>query len=83
MIPKLNYIAVYRVAPESAITHVAEIQKIELYKDTNKYIVYFKEPAKPIGPIRLVKNGRVHAPQAPRYTVFSMLAAAKDLDQAF
>lgn len=83
MIPKLKYIAAYQVAPESAITHFAEIQKIELYKDTNKYIVYFKEPANTIGPIRLVKNGQAHAPQAPRYTSFSRLSVAKDLDQAF
>src|SRR5690606_13374269 len=48
MIPKLKYIAAYQVAPISAITHIAEIEKIDQYRDTNKYIVYFKDPAEKI-----------------------------------
>ena len=41
MLDKIKYIAAYRTAPVSAITHVAEVDRIERYKDTNKYILYF------------------------------------------
>lgn len=42
MLSKIQYIAAYQVAPVSAITHVAEVERIEKYKDTGKYILYFK-----------------------------------------
>lgn len=85
MIPKIKHIAAYQVAPESAITHVAEVKKIERWKDSNKYILYFTAPAKQISPIKLIPkpNGKVKAPQAPRYTSFERLMKAKTLDEAF
>lgn len=83
MIPRIKNIAVYRVAPESAITHIAPVSSIEQWPDTNKYVVNFAEPAKEIGPIRLLPGGRVKAPQAPRYTSRARLEQAENLDQAF
>jgi len=83
MIPKIKYIAAYRVAPESAITHFASVKKIERWKDTAKYVLYFSEAAQAIGPIRLVPKSRVKALQAPRYTSFERLMKAKTLDEAF
>lgn len=85
MIPKIKYIAAYRVAPESAITHVAKVKKIDRWKGGSKYILSFTEPAKPIGPIKLIPkpNGKVKALQAPRYTSFERLKIAKNLDEAF
>ena len=83
MIPKIKYVAVYRVAPESAITHIAPVSSIEQWQDTNKYVLNFSEPAQPIGPIRLVSNGRVKAPQASRYTSKARLEQAKSLDEVF
>jgi hypothetical protein len=83
MIPKIKWIAAYRVAPISAITHIAPVRDIEPYKDTNKYILYFAEPAKKIGPIKLKANGDVKAPQAPRYTSMERLLNAKTMDEAF
>ncbi|WP_206026388.1 hypothetical protein [Roseimicrobium sp. ORNL1] len=83
MLPKIRYIATYRVAPVSAITHVAEVSKIEPWKDTGKYVLDFKESAKAMTPIPLVPGGRIMAPQAPRYTSFARLQKAKSLDEVF
>jgi hypothetical protein len=70
---------------ESMFTYVAKVKKIERWKDSSKYILYFTEPAKPICPIKLIPkpNGKVKAPQAPRYTSFERLMKAKNLDEAF
>jgi hypothetical protein len=83
VIPRIKYIAAYRVAPESAITHIAPVASIDQWPDSNKYVINFAEPAKPIGPIRLVNGGRVKPPQAPRYTSMAMLQTAENLDGAF
>jgi hypothetical protein len=82
MIPKIKYIAVYRVAPVSAITHIASVKNIERWKDTAKYVLNFSEPAKPIDPIKLTP-GKTSWPQGPRYTSFERLMKAKNLDEAF
>ncbi len=83
MIPKIKHIAAYQVSPISAITYVAAVHKIESYKETNKYIIYFEEPAQKIKPLKLVSKGKVKAPQAPRYTAHSKLMEAANLDEAF
>ena len=83
MIPKIKHIAVYRVAPTSAITHVAEVQSIQQWKDTNKYVVNFAAPATKIGPLKLVPKSVVKAPQAPRYTSSVRLKKAKNLNDVF
>jgi hypothetical protein len=81
--PQIKYIAAYQIAPISAITHFAPVKAIEPYRDTSKYVLYFAEPAKPIGPLPMVKNGIVRAPQAPRYTTHERLLKAKTLDDVF
>ena len=83
MLQKIKYIAAYRVAPTSAITHVAEIEKIEQYENTNKYILYFKEKAKEINEKKLVSGGTVKAPQGPRYALYEKLIRATNLDEVF
>ena len=83
MLNRIKYIAAYQVAPVSAITHVAEVAKIEKYKDTNKYIVYFKDPAKEIKHILLDTKKKGTAPQAPRYTTYEKLMKAKVLSDIF
>lgn len=83
MIPKIKYVAAYQVQPVSAITHIAPVKSIEQWNDSNKYILHFSEPAKKIGPIKLVPKGSVKALQNSRYTSFSKLKKAKSLDDAF
>ena len=83
MLDKIKYIAAYRTAPMSAITHVAEVDRIERYKDTNKYILYFKEPAKEIPHIELDKDKKGVAPQASRYTNYARLMSATKLSEVF
>lgn len=84
MIPQIKWIATYRVAPISAITHVAKVATIQPYKDTGKYELIFEGPAVELKkPIRLIPKSAVKALQAPRYTAHSRLIKAKDLNEAF
>lgn len=80
MIDKIKYIAAYQVAPISGITHVAEVVRIEKYKDTNKYIVYFRPGSvKKINKISMGKKKGL-ALQGPRYSSYKALMEAKTLD---
>jgi len=82
MIPKIKYIAAYQVAPISAITHIAEVKNIEQWKDTNKYILYFTEPAEKIKKVPL-GNTKGKAPQSPRYSSKERILKANTLDSVF
>lgn len=86
MLAKIKYLAVYQVAPVSAITYVAPVSKIERWNDSNKYVVYFSEPASKIGPLPLVSIGTVtkgKAPQGPRYTTHTKLTSSKSVEEVF
>ena len=79
MIDKIKYIAAYQVAPISGITYIAEVDRIEKYKDTNKHIVYFKlGTVQKINKVALGKKKL--APQAPRYSSYNTIISAKTLD---
>jgi hypothetical protein len=73
---QLTYLAIYEKAPVAHISHYAEIDKIEPYKDTGKYILYLKNK-KTVKPIKLGSAKRGEAPQAPRYTTLKRLLSAK------
>jgi hypothetical protein len=81
--PQIKYIASYQVAPVQAVTYFARVKSIEPWKDSGKFVLNFEEPAQKIGPIPLVKGGRVKAPQAPRYTTYERLMKAKNMDELF
>lgn len=83
MLDKLKYIAAYQVAPISAITHYAEIASIEKWKDTNKYILHFKDSPIKVSHIKLDKNVKGLAPQAPRYTSIEKVLKANHLSEVF
>lgn len=80
MIEKIKYIAAYQVSPISGITYVAKVERIEKYKDTNKYIVYFKPNS--VSKINKVSLGKKKglAPQAPKYSSYKAIMTAKTLD---
>ena len=80
MRPQIKYIAAYQVAPVSAITYIAPVKSIEAWKGSAKTVLNFAEPARPIGPIQLVKGGEVKAPQNLRYTSKTRIEQAKTLD---
>ena len=80
-IPFIKFIAVYRKAPVSAITHLAPVKSIVPWPGSAKYVVNFAEPAKEIPPIPAVRGGKVMAPQAPRYALRARLFEAKSLDE--
>lgn len=82
MIPKIKYIAAYQIAPISAITYIAEVKSIEQYKDTNKYIISFIEPAEKIKKVPL-GHAKGKAPQSLRYSSKSKIISASTLDNVF
>jgi hypothetical protein len=68
-IPKLKYIAAYRVAPISAVTHIAEIADVVPYQDSGKYLIRFKSKAVELKtPVKLEVGRLGSSPQGPRYT---------------
>ena len=77
---KLKYLAIYEKAPVAHIEHYAEIDHIESYKDTGKFIVYLKNK-KTIKPIPLGTGRKGEAPQSPRYTTFEKLLKAKSINE--
>lgn len=82
MIHKIKYIAAYQVAPISAITHIAEVKLIEQWQDTNKYILYFTDPAEKIKRVPL-GSAKGKAPQSPRYASRERILTASSLDSVF
>ncbi|QNM05349.1 hypothetical protein [Qiania dongpingensis] len=80
MLDRIRYIAAYQVAPVSGITYIAEVDRIEKYKDTNKYIVLFRPGSlKKINKVGLGRK-KGQAPQAPRYSSYDRILKAGSLD---
>ena len=78
MLDKLKYIVAYQKNPVAALTYYAEISKIEPYKDTGKYIIYFKDKAKKLPyQIPLNRKNPNHAPQSRVYTSFNKIINAE------
>jgi len=76
----LKYLAIYEKSPIAHISHYAEIEHIEPYKDTGKYKLYLKNK-KTIKPIKLGTGKKGEAPQAPRYTTLNKLLKAKTIGE--
>lgn len=80
MLNKIQYVAAYQVAPVSGITYLAEVERIEKYNNTEKYILYFKPNT--VQRIEKIALGRKKgmAPQGPRYSSHKAITSAKTLD---
>ncbi len=77
---RIKYIAAYRVAPVSAITHMAEVQDIRPYEDSGKYLLTFKRAAEEIAPVPVADPSK--SPQGPVYVRKEALLAAENLEEA-
>jgi hypothetical protein len=75
----LKWVAVYQVLPVAAITHIAEIDRLEPYGDAGKFKIVFKGP--PVVLKRPVPYGDSPsgAMQGPRYTTKAVLLSAKSV----
>lgn len=82
-IEKIKYIAMYRAAPISGITHYAKVKNISQYEDTKKKIAYFEDL--PIELPHVVKLGTTNANalRAPRYAKLSKLLNAQEVSELF
>ena len=75
---QLKYLAIYEKSPIGAIRNIAEIERIEPYEDTGKFIVYLKNKKK-ISPVKYDAPGS--APQSPRFTTYEKLLKSKTLSE--
>ena len=82
-IPKIKYIAMYEVKPISAIRYVGKVKEIKPYKNSGKYEVILEGPATKIKPIKLSSENPNLAPQAPRYTIKTLIDKASKLEDIF
>jgi hypothetical protein len=77
---KLRYLAIYEKSPKAQIEHVAEVESIEPYKDTGKFLIHLKNK-RTIKPIPLDRNSQGVAPQGPRFTTFAKLQQARKMSE--
>lgn len=82
MLPRIKYVAAYRTAPVSAITHYAPVKLIEPYGEGGKYRLVFAEPAKEIAAIPY-GNAVTGTMQGPRYTTLAKLLSASSVGDLF
>lgn len=82
-IPKIKYVAIYRSAPVSAITHYAKVKEIAQYEDTNKKIIYFEGKAIKLENKVVLGDTDANSMRSPRYTTREKLIKAKDIKQLF
>lgn len=80
---QIKYIAAYQVAAVQGVTQFAQVKSIEPWENSGRFVLNFEGPAQQIGPIPLVKGGRVKPLMGPRYTTHERLLTAKNLDELF
>ncbi|MEC0241677.1 hypothetical protein P4H66_17815 [Paenibacillus dokdonensis] len=81
-IPKIRYVACYRGAPYSGITHYAEIDKIEPFEGTKRYIIHFKGQPIPLRNTVRLGNGKVTDVRGKtRYTSLDRLLNSLEISE--
>lgn len=83
MLNKIRYIAVYRTAPVSAITHFAEVDRIEPYGEEGKYKLIFKGTARELKKPIPFGDSPQELMQGPKYTIFEKLKTAQKVADLF
>jgi len=83
MLPKIKYIAGYRVAPISAVTHYARVDRIEPYGDEGKYRLIFAGPAEQLPHPIPFADAPQGSMQSPRYARLADLLLAKKVADIF
>jgi hypothetical protein len=79
LIPQIKYIAAYRVAPISAITHIAKVKQVLPFNNTRKYLIEFDGPAEAISPIPFLPKMNSTRVRSVRYTSRQRLRVARNL----
>ncbi len=82
-IPQIKYIAMYESQPISAIRYIGRVKEIKLYKNSDKYEIILDGKPEKIKPIKLSKEYPNIAPQAPKYTMKSLIDNATKLEDIF
>lgn len=83
MLNKIRYIAAYRTAPIRAITHFAEVDRIEPYGNGGKYKLIFKGSSKELERPIPFGNSPQGLMQGPGYTTFEKLKTAQKVADLF
>ena len=81
-IPQIKYIACYRGAPYSAITHYAVVKKVKLYED-GKYIIYFEDEAIPLEKPVILGKSNIMEVRKTRYTSLEKLKSATEVSEVW
>lgn len=82
-IPKIKYVACYRAAPVSGITHFAKVKEIRPYLDTEKKEILFDGPAIELPEAVKLGATNANAMRSPRYTTLEKLTNAKRVEDLF
>lgn len=82
-IPQIKYVACYRAAPVSGITHYAKVKKIKQYEDTDKKEIIFDGEAIELPQAVKLGSTNANAMRAPRYTTLGKLTSASEVEYLF
>ena len=77
---RVKFIAAYRPAPVNAITHLAEVQQVQLHEHVGQYAVLFRGAAREIRPIVLRELD--NSPMGPAFVRKDVLLKAETLEAA-
>ncbi len=80
MLTKIQFMAVYWMAPTSAITDVVYVTAIER-QDDGEYTIHVAVPPRKVGPIAWHSDGQVYPIRGPRYAMYDRLLTARTLDE--
>ena len=78
-IPYIEYIACYRGAPYSGITHFAKVKDIKPFPGSKKYIIYFDGSAQELDNKVSIGSSEINDVRKLRYTSYDLLIAANEV----